>query len=104
MRLFSTAVLCFHGHSRIVHSLFRIISESQFGGGHGYLLEALEFFRVFAQRRPAKAGQAKIFGQGVSAVLHGVELRVLLGGGGARSGGMLRIPAGGGEKTGRKSG
>jgi hypothetical protein len=104
MRLFSTAFLCFHKHPRLVRSLFKINSESQFGGGHGYLLEALEFFRVFAQRHPAQAGQAKIFGQGVSAVLHGVELRVLLGGCGARSGGMLRIPARGGEQPGRKLG
>ncbi|MGB7592379.1 MAG: hypothetical protein WCD04_07815 [Terriglobia bacterium] len=64
----------------------------------------MEFLRVFAQRDPAKAGQAKVFGQGVSAVLQCIELRVLLGGCAARSGGMLRIPARGGEQRGRKLG
>jgi hypothetical protein len=44
----------------------------------------LEFLWVFAQRDPVKAGQAKVFGQGVSAVLQCIELRVLLGGCGAR--------------------
>ena len=101
---FSTAVLCFHRHPRLVRSLFKINSESQFGGGHGYLLEVLEFLRVFAQHHPAKAGQAEVFGQGVSAVLQCIELRVLLGGCGARSGGMLRIPARGGEQPGRQLG
>jgi hypothetical protein len=99
---FSAPVLCFHGYSRIGHPLFEI--KSRPGGGHGYLLDGLEFFRVFTQRPPAKAGQAKIFGQGVSAVLKCIELRVLFGGCGARSGGMLRDPARGGEQRGRKSG
>jgi len=100
----SKAILCFHRHPRLVRSLFEINLELQSGGGHGYLLEALGFLPVFAQHHPAKAGQAKGFGQGVSAVLQSIELRVLLGGCAARYGGMLRISARGGEQRGRKSG
>jgi len=37
-------------------------------------------------------------------VLQGIELGVLLGGGAARSGGMLGIVARGGEQLGRKLG
>jgi len=70
---FSTAILCFHRHPRLARSLFKINSGSQFGGGDGYLLEVLQFFPVFAQSHPAKAGQAKVFGQRVSAVLQCID-------------------------------
>ena len=60
-----------------------------------------EFFRVFAQRQH---GLVAIFVADVSAVLQGIELDVLLGGGAARSGGMLGIVARGGEQGGRKFG
>ena len=50
--------------------------------------EGLELFRVFAQRQH---GLALIFVADVCAVLQGIELGVLLGGGAARSGGMLGI-------------
>ena len=61
----------------------------------------MELFRVFAQRQH---GLALIFVADVCAVLQGVELGVLLGGGAARSGGMLGILARGGEQRGRKLG
>ena len=70
-------------------------------GAHEFLCEGLELFRVFAQRQH---GLAVIFVADVSAVLQGIELGVLLGGGAARSGGMLGILARGGEQLGRKLG
>jgi len=70
-------------------------------GAPEFLGEDLELFRVFAQR---KHGLALIFVADVNAVLQGIELGVLLGGGAARSGGMLGIVARGGEQLGRKLG
>jgi len=68
-------------------------------GAPEFLLQVFEFLRVFAQRLH---GQAAIFLADASAVLQGIELGVLLGGGAARPGGMLGILARGGEQRGRK--
>jgi hypothetical protein len=70
-------------------------------GAHKFLREGLELFGVFAQR---EHGLALVVVADVCAVLQGIELGVLLGGGVARSGGMLCILARGGEQLGRKLG
>jgi hypothetical protein len=70
-------------------------------GAHQFLGEGLELFRVFAQ---CQHGLAEIFVADVCAVLQGIKLDVLLGGGAARSGGMLGVLARGGEQRGRKLG
>jgi hypothetical protein len=84
--------------------VFDLLLPERVAGAEGapeFLDEGLELFRVFAQRTH---GLALIFVADVCAVLQGVELGILLGGGAARSGGMLGIVARGSEQLGRKLG